>query len=271
MEENKEIASQAGHWYGQDGSCQYTYTDSKGAVKPTTLRRARKLGLLPSVTTILQMYPKPFLDAWKQKQVLMSALTLSRNPEETDESYIQRIMADSKEQARKAAERGTAIHGMIERYLTGQELDTEGIKLGTRVINAVMQHLNTEYELSVDEFFMACESERSFASKYGYAGKVDLHSKELNFVLDFKTKEGELPDQMYDDHHLQLSAYAHGLGMPDAKRIICFISTTTDDVRCVTDESKTDEFETFLACLNLWQKVKKYVPVINGAEYRFVA
>src|SRR5436190_23373532 len=44
----------------------------------STLRDARKLGLLPSVTNILGVITKPELTAWLQEQAVLAALTLPR-------------------------------------------------------------------------------------------------------------------------------------------------------------------------------------------------
>ena len=55
-------AAESVHWYGQDGSPQYTVTAKDGQQRPTTLRDARKFNLVPSVTTVLKVAAKPGLD-----------------------------------------------------------------------------------------------------------------------------------------------------------------------------------------------------------------
>src|SRR5512139_2124965 len=119
----EERASQAGHWYTKDGKPAYTVIGKNGKERATTLRDAKKEGLVPSVTTILKEANKPALATWIQKQVLMAALTLTRNPEESDEAFINRIMEDSKQQAIKAAERGTQVHAYIQMGFEGKPLD----------------------------------------------------------------------------------------------------------------------------------------------------
>jgi len=67
----KENTSESGHWYLPNGSPAYTIIGkSTGRERPTTLADARKLGLLPSVTTIINTIQKAGLDTWKQQQVL---------------------------------------------------------------------------------------------------------------------------------------------------------------------------------------------------------
>ena len=92
---------------------------------PTTLADARKLLLGPSVTSVLSILPKPGLVNWKQEQLFYAALTLTREKEESDQQFYYRVVADSKEQARKAAEKGTAIHGAIQRAMEGKPFNIE--------------------------------------------------------------------------------------------------------------------------------------------------
>ena len=70
----------ASHWYFPDGTPihEVPRADGKGT-RPTSLRDARKLGLFPSVTNVLGVIAKPALDAWKQEQAILAALTLPRN------------------------------------------------------------------------------------------------------------------------------------------------------------------------------------------------
>ena len=107
-------ASESNHWYTRDGVPMYTVEAAKGGQRATTLRDARKLSLVPSVTTILNVAAKPALTNWLQQQVLLAALTLPRRPDEPEKEYIDRIINDSKEQGRSAADAGTDIHASIQ-------------------------------------------------------------------------------------------------------------------------------------------------------------
>ena len=107
-------ASESNHWYTRDGVPMYTVEAAKGGQRATTLRDARKLNLVPSVTTILNVAAKPALTNWLQQQVLLAALTLPRRPDEPEKEYIDRIISDSKEQGRSAADAGTDIHPSIQ-------------------------------------------------------------------------------------------------------------------------------------------------------------
>jgi hypothetical protein len=113
-------ASESNHWYTRDGLPRYTVMGKNGKERNTTLRDARTENLVPSVTTVLNVMAKPALIQWLQKQVLLAALTLPRREQEPEEDYIDRIMSDSKEQGRAAADAGTDIHASIQGFYEGE-------------------------------------------------------------------------------------------------------------------------------------------------------
>ena len=57
-------AKENGHWYQKDGSPAYMIVGKNGKERPTTLRDARKLGFVPSVTTIIGCADKPPIVWW---------------------------------------------------------------------------------------------------------------------------------------------------------------------------------------------------------------
>jgi hypothetical protein len=99
----KDFASESTHWYQKDGTPAYTIVGKNGKERATTLRDARTLELVPSVTTILSVLAKPGLENWKQNQILMAALTMPRVDGESEQEYIARIIRDSKEEGMKAS------------------------------------------------------------------------------------------------------------------------------------------------------------------------
>ena len=98
----KQKNSESSHWYTKTGDSAYQVEAKNGQMRATTLRDAKKLGLVPSVTTILGVAAKPALNTWLQTQVLLSALTLPREPNEPEKDWLERVMADSKAQGRQA-------------------------------------------------------------------------------------------------------------------------------------------------------------------------
>jgi len=106
--------STSGHWYDRNGEAKHTILGKNGKIRSTTLRDARSEGWYPSVTTIMKVLASPELDKWKQQQVLLASMTLPRQAEEDDESYMSRIMQDAFKQVDDAADLGTQIHAALQ-------------------------------------------------------------------------------------------------------------------------------------------------------------
>lgn len=251
-----EVASESGHFYTKTGEPCYEIMGKNGKLRPTTVRDMRTLDLLPSVTSVISMLPKPGLIIWQKKNVLMSALTLPRLPDELDDAYIARIMADADEQSRLAREKGIAIHGAIERFICGQAIEPEYDIYVRSAINALSEHIG------VIPMLDKCEAEKSFADIESlYGGKVDLFSRELNVIVDFKTKDfTEDTDKLaWDEHIIQLTAYKMGLGMPDARMINVFVSTSVPGLVRIVEHPDGDPryWQIFMTCMTLWRLIKK--------------
>jgi hypothetical protein len=245
----KDFASESGHWYAADGTPAYTIVGNNGKERPTTLRDARKLDLRPSVTTILSVLAKPGLEQWKLNQVLMAALTMPKVIGEPEADYIARIIHDSKEQGRQAAEKGTAIHGAIEsHYATGCH-PTEYRDYVIGATEAVKEKFGEQEWIA----------EKSFATEF-YGGKVDLFSPEV--VIDFKTKEfteDDLP-KAYDENIIQLAGYCIGLDVPEARLANVFISRNIPGLVHIVEHTEEDiarGIELFDHLLELWMLLKR--------------
>lgn len=237
--------AESGHWYDRNGEPAYTIVGANGKVRPTTLRDARKFDLVPSVTTILKVAAQPGLDRWKQEQVLLAALTLPKIDAESDDEYIARILDDSRDGARSAADAGTDIHASIEAFYRGEVRDRHQEHV-QGVIKALDGHFSPQ----------AWVAERSFSHESGFGGKVDLHAPSI--VVDVKTKEFTDPSKVqgYDEHLMQLAAYRVGLGMTGARCANLFVSRSMPGL-CVIREWTQAEIETgwkmFHALLTFWQ------------------
>lgn len=213
-------AAESLHWYRKDGTPQYTVTAKNGNERSTTLADAKKMDLLPSVTTIMNGAAKPGLEAWKLNQMLLAALTLPRGEGESEESYVKRIVSDSKEQARNAADRGSDIHAALESWY-------EGVMIADRVeyqigVSDAVRDWCGDHNWSVEKSFGYVKSGK------GFGGKVDLHTRDGDgIVIDFKTKEFTDPDKVegYDEHVMQLAAYRNGLELPKARCANVFVSS----------------------------------------------
>ena len=240
----KNQTAESGHWYTKDGTPAYTVTAKNGQNRATTLRDARSLSLVPSVTTILNVMSKPGLDNWKQQQVLLSALTLPKRPDEPEQQWLERVMQDSKATAKAAAERGTAIHATIQAYFEG-----EVIPEAMPTCNAVQKALDDHFGKQ------DWKPELSFAHELGYGGKSDLTAN--GYVVDIKTKEGNLDKvDVYAEHGMQLAAYREGFKMPTARCANLFVSSTHPGVVKLIEHDLADldnYWMMFTKLLEFWQ------------------
>lgn len=250
--------SEGGHWYTRDGAPAYEIrAKASGLMRPVTLRDARTLNLVPSVSTVAGMEAKPALVRWQVEQALLSALTLPRAANESEESFMERALVDSKEQARKAAERGTRLHAVIESHFEGAPTAAEDWPYVAPVTAWLKQRYGTP--------MLPWEPERSFAHPLGYGGKCDLLNRAVPVVIDFKCKDfGEdkqAKDLAYPEHCSQLAAYAEGFRLQKYDCLNVFVSTRIPGLIRVR-EWDNDElqagWEVFRCFLRAWQLRKAY-------------
>lgn len=209
-----QMPSEGEHWYTRSGEPCYEIVGLNGVLRPTTLRDARKLLLVPSVSTIGNCAAKPGLEWWKQEQRMLASLTLPRRKGENETRWLERVRADGREQAKKAAERGSAIHGAIEEHYKGHP-PTEDL---WRFVQPVVAKLNTLFSVALTPTLIY--PEKSFAHPLGFGGKLDMAvPMEGGAVIDFKCKEFTFlqlaagKKLAWDENCVQLAAYRYGLGM----------------------------------------------------------
>ncbi|SEN72634.1 hypothetical protein SAMN05216404_106201 [Nitrosospira multiformis] len=242
------------HWYERDGTPRYTIVGKNGKERDTTLKDARQLALVPSVTTVLDVLNKSALTEWKVKQGILAALTLPRLSGETDESYLARVLDDSKQQAIQAAEEGTRIHDAIEASFKGLP-----------VTLAYMGHVKSVREKLYEAFPNVNDwiAETAFASPLGYGGKVDLHSPSAGIVVDHKSKDMAPWEEkrLAYDQDWQLSAYHRGLNLRPNVCANIFVSRTHPgyvEIHVWTQEEIARAWNVFECALATWKCIKGY-------------
>jgi hypothetical protein len=247
--------SEHGHWYDRAGKPVYEVRGKNGQLRAPTLRDAREMGLVPGVSSILSLEAKPMLERWKIEQALMSAITLPRLPEESDDAFILRAQEDSQQQAKKAAARGTEIHALVQGVFEGQSYPLECAPFVKPTMSWIAQRYGLE----------DWHAEKSFASVAGYGGKSDLTSPTRLAVVDLKCKEfGEdkqAKDLAYPEHCMQLVAYGDGFGFREFDCLNVFISTSVPGlirVREWDDWEIEEAREAFGLLLRLWKLRRRY-------------
>jgi hypothetical protein len=244
------------HWYDRCGVPAYEIVGTNGTHRPTTLRDARTLGLVPSVTTVLSVIAKPSLERWKIRQAVLAALTLPKIQGETDDAWLDRIDRDSVQQVVDAADEGTRIHDSIEASFKGLHFHKK-----------YYPHLKAAHDALSETFPGVTDwvAERSFANELGYGGKIDLHSPSTGIVVDWKGKDGDFTDKkrLAYDQHWQLAAYRDGLRLP---RNVCangFVSRTHPGRICMhvwTADQIDAGGLVFRRALELWKAIKGFDP-----------
>lgn len=250
-----------GHWYTKDGQpCHEQPKKAGGGMRATTLADARKLNLLPSVTTILDdVIRKPALEAWKARQAVMAVVTAPDVPGESLDDKITRVLDTENqagEEAKQARDLGTEIHDALEKALNGQPYNPEMEPYVKPVSNEFLLHpyiFKTEFTIVGD----------------GYAGRCDLaaFAEEQVTLWDFKTTK-KLPTQAYTEHRLQLAAYAEAYyatldTMPiKLETGNIYISTTEPGKFTICmHEGWVEAFDNgFEPILKYWQWMKQYKP-----------
>ncbi len=248
------------HWYQPNGQPFYSIIGANGNQRAVTIRDARKIGAVPSVTTVLSLLAKPALETWKVKQGILAALTLPRIDNEPEDAYLSRILSDGGQQAKAAAEEGTRIHDAIEcAYKDQPVIDFYGPHVA-----AVKAEIGRLFPGVTDWV-----AEAYFAHPDGFGGKIDLHSPSTGITIDYKGKEGDFSDgkKLAYDQNEQLGAYQHGIGFKPAPGANIFVSRTHPGKVCGhvwTPEEMAQGRDIFLATLAVWKLRRGYDPRSNA-------
>ena len=246
------------HWYRPDGTPAHFVERSDGqGTRPATLRDAKKLGLLPSPTSILKVLRAPQLEAWLQEQCCLAVLTTPRKPGEELDAFVKRVLHEERqqdEQAQKARDLGTAIHDGIEGVLTGRkECPPELVPF----VAPAIAEMNQFGELKATEEVVVGDR---------CAGRLDARFWDDNAlrmtVCDIKTT-GSVPKYgSYLEHKLQLSFYAQALEPCAIQTANVYISTKEPGL-VVVDVHKDwrETYENgFKPLLDYWCFANNYTP-----------
>lgn len=248
------------HWYRADGAPVHEMPTQAGGTRPTTIRDAVKLKLLPSVTNILGVIAKPQLEVWKLNQVALAALNNPRQPAESPEYWMKRVVEASKAPTQEAADLGSRIHDALEKATADQPYD-DALKVYVEPV--VAWYRKTGIAIVEREIVLANPEE-------GFAGRCDAlfrYGKAGIGVIDFKTRKTKPGEAVtpYDGQGAQLAAYAASyfgrVTLPSCLLANVYISTTEPGRMDVCKHADpVAEYEFFLHCAAVWRKLKGYDP-----------
>jgi hypothetical protein len=256
------------HWYSLDGKPVHTQPTKDGeGQRATTLRDARKLALLPSVTSIIGILDKPQLTRWKMREVAKAAIAIpGPQGDEPVERFADRAIEAAMSQVGEAADLGSRIHAAIENLMRGSaEEPSEELKPYVKPVLDWMRQVGVKVTHSEIVLVNAV---------HGFAGRVDaLFTWGDGFgkmgILDFKTKKTKPEEKVeaYDEHTLQLAAYAAtNYGAEHLQHVVAanlFISSTEPGRLEVVKHDKAKlvaAYEAFTQMCAVWRFRKGYDP-----------
>lgn len=253
------------HWYHTDGTPCHTIIGKNGKERDTTLRDARRLNLVPSVTTILKgVLAAPALSRWITKQALEQAYNAPPVGDESLEDCISFWLRKSEEEGQKRMDFGTKVHKAIEDGL-GDGYENELVTLPTGDDMYLAEFVNPVLELIKDNGWKILETETTLVGQ-GYAGTADaIYTGEYEYgIIDFKTSaSGFVPPE----YAIQIALYhvaEHG-GIDDravGHNILIDTGRDYGAVKLVSYDA--DKLRGAYGCgmhlVKVWQYLNNYTP-----------
>ena len=249
----------SGHWYDAEGRSAHVILGKNGKERNTTVADARKMGLLPSVTSVQGILHKEQLVSWRIEQAIMSALTLPKEENETLEDYARRVVKDSKESTTKAANHGTRMHEQAENILMGRAVCKD---------EDLQPYIATFRKWSEENVEKTHWCERSLVGA-GYAGRCDAYVRLKGIgdsIIDLKNrkinKKYNTPPH-YPTDAQQLWAYRNASENPKCA-CVSVVLASNDPEYIVHHQWDEDELYqagiAFCAMQKVWAWVKGYTP-----------
>ena len=191
----------------------------------------------PSITTVLSVRNKKGLHDWRKRVGDDVA------------NYV----------ARKAANRGTAVHHMCEDYLNNN-FDEEKHKkkflpyvLFKQLRDSVLQKTNNIYSQECG----------LYSDKYKVAGRVDCIAEYdgVLSIIDFKTSSKERSDEWNESYYIQASAYAEMFEERTGIAInqICILVVTEDGIVQEFVKNKTKYLPLLTDAMKEWEEKNEMV------------
>lgn len=265
------------HFYTLAGLPCHEVASKSGGLRPTTLRDARKLRLVPSVSGIIkfpfeqkQNLVGYFVDSALEAVLTSPGVQLALPAGQTLKQFCDEVLIakqEQREESRSAAEFGTAFHAAMAQSLRGEAYDERLAPWVTRVT----AHVRSLGEPVHIEWPAASATD-------GFGGTIDLVVRRPDgslCIVDYKTTK-RLPKkpEPWPDHAKQLAAYGRlvqqKLGEPVAGLQIVYILSDSGmdrqwwrsevEILPAPVESAQQAERAFLCLLNYWKIEKEYDP-----------
>jgi hypothetical protein len=253
------------HWYNLDGTPCHTINGHK-----TTLRDARKLNLIPSVTSVMSIMAKDRVADWKVEEALKLAFSMTPAKGADFSVWAQAVLDASEAKQDATRDFGTKVHALFEHVLTTGKAPALFSPL-CQGVEGWVPHIVDWFTANVLTVY-SCEKSVVDAD-LGYAGRYDAfiwHKAHGPVVLDCKTQGVKGKPRTYPEWASQLCAYSKRLTCCLGEGVIgnpgC-LSVVIDSTKpgplhehLWTPNDVEAGWEVFTAALKLWQSVKAYRP-----------
>lgn len=243
------------HWYDVSGGEIVSSHES-------TLRDARKRNLFISPTSIIKnVRANPMLQRWLTKELVKACDSNPRFANEDIDFYVRRIDELAGKTASDAADRGTAIHKILEEYPAPCKdpslqpwYDCFSVWYGENVERTI----HNEIKLADMDIGVA-----------GTCDLVAIHKEHGISIIDYKTKRKMTGDIWHQAYVNQLAFYAHAyMKLHGLSTVPVCISVAIDSVSPSIPQMKMwtpDEVESahleFLCMAWMWFNEKGFWPV----------
>ena len=222
--------------------------------KKANLTDARKMGLLPSVTSIIGIIDCFALTKWKLDNAIKTASAFPFDGDATEEGiaqYVKMVKAKSEEYGNTAADIGKMIHKDVEVALSGGDEPEHPIS------RAILGHIRAWL---LEHKFNEVSCETPVGSKaLGWAGTPDIIAtgESRKAIIDLKTRRGLKSDRESDK--MQLGGYRLGVG-DDVELWQCIGDRETGEVAFYQHEDEERWSQAFMGAYTAFCNIKGYDP-----------
>lgn len=230
-------------------------------MKEPNITDARKLGLLPSVTSILDevLAKGQMLMDWQIDQVLDACINFPFNRPKVEEevkAYKMMIIAKAEEFRNHTADRGKLIHALVKNWINLRTVPDDPAAL--KAVGQIDEYLKGKKVIKVS-------SEETLGSKKaGFAGTPDINAikeDKKRLIIDMKSVSFKNFKKPYDSWKFQLGGYdILTESEPGTELIQCVIDRDIGDCLFLPHEKGEDLKAGFRYLFGVWCIMKDYNP-----------